>query len=72
MLFLKLNAGIGIYNKDIEEELRRESGGWRLTGLKDALEAVNEAYRALESNVGIKLTLEAMALKIDNAYKKKE
>lgn len=71
MLFIKLEAGARLYNIDVADELVNESRTWGITGLKEALEAVDEAYRALESNVGIKLTLEAMALKIDNAYKRR-
>lgn len=72
MLFLKLKAQIDIYNCDLQENLKNAADYWQLVGLQEALAAINEAYGALVSNVGIKLTLEAMALKINNAYKKKE
>jgi hypothetical protein len=37
--------------------------------LKKALEAVNDAYKALNTSTGVKLVLENVAMKIDNFRK---
>ncbi len=69
MLILKEGLPGGVYNCDLEEDLKELAGGWQAQDIKKALAAVNEAYRALESNAGGRLVIEAMALKIDKFRK---
>ena len=69
MLTCRLNLKASLYNSDLATNLQVLSRKWQVKGLKQALGAVDEAYRALVTNVGIKLTMEAMALKIDKFCK---
>lgn len=69
MLILKEKLPGWVYNCDLEEDLKELVGGWQAQDIKKALTAVNEAYRALESNAGGRLVIEAMALKIDKFRK---
>ncbi|MDO4921810.1 MAG: DNA polymerase III subunit delta' [Phascolarctobacterium sp.] len=69
LLMCKLNLTADLYNCDLREQLQAQSAAWRAAGLKLALAATQEAYAVLESSAGVRMTLEALALKIDQAYK---
>ena len=69
MLFIKTGVTVNLYNCDVQENLTALSGGWQPQGLKKALAATNEAYKALASSVGVKLVMENLAMKIDNFRK---
>ena len=69
MLFVKTGLTVNLYNCDMQETLATLSDGWKPQGLKKALEAVNDAYKALASSVGVKLVMENLAMKIDNFRK---
>ena len=61
-----------LYNCDIKEAILAMSDAWQIKNLKAGLNIVQEAYTALDNNAGIRLVLEAMALKIDKSYQEKE
>ena len=65
----RLNLEHRIYNCDLQGELLELARAWQLAALKAALQHIQEAYAALENSVGVRPVLEAMALKIDLAYK---
>ena len=69
MLFIKTGVTVNLYNCDVQENLTALSGGWQPQGLKKALAATNDAYKALASSVGVKLVMENLAMKIDNFRK---
>lgn len=69
LLLCKLQLYDKIYNVDLVESLSAQAQGWQLQALRKALRCVDAAYAALESSVSVKVALEAMALKIDEAYK---
>lgn len=69
MLFIKTGLTANLYNCDVQENLTVLSDGWQPRGLKKALAAVNDAYKALETSTGVKLVLENLAMKIDNFRK---
>ena len=69
MLFIKTGVTVNLYNCDVQETLTALSGGWQPQGLKKALAATNDAYKALASSVGVKLVMENLAMKIDNFRK---
>ena len=69
MLFIKTGVTVNLYNCDVQENLTALSGGWQPQGLKKALAATNDAYKALSSSVGVKLVMENLAMKIDNFRK---
>ena len=69
MLFIKTGVTVNLYNCDVQENLIALSGGWQPQGLKKALAATNDAYKALASSVGVKLVMENLAMKIDNFRK---
>ena len=69
MLTYRLDLKASLYNSDLATNLEVLSRKWQVKGLKRALGAVDEAYRALVANVAVKLTMEAMALKIDKFCK---
>ena len=69
MLFIKTGVTVNLYNCDVQEKLTALSGGWQPRGLKKALAATNDAYKALASSVGVKLVMENLAMKIDNFRK---
>lgn len=69
MLACNLQLKTDLYNCDLEANLLELSKKWKVKNLKKALTVVNETYIALVANVGIKLTMEAMALKIDKLSK---
>lgn len=69
ILMQKLHLHDKIYNCDLSDELANMERGWQIKGLKQALVSVQEAFSALENNVGVRLALESMALKIDEIYK---
>ena len=69
MLFIKTGVTVNLYNCDVQENLTVLSGGWQPQGLKKALAATNDAYKALASSVGVKLVMENLAMKIDNFRK---
>lgn len=69
LLLCKLQLYDRIYNIDLTDALRAQCRGWQVAGLKKALAATGEAYLALGQFVGVKVALEALALKIDEAYK---
>ena len=69
MLFIKTGVTVNLYNCDMQENLTALSGGWQPQGLKKALAATNDAYKALVSSVGVKLVMENLAMKIDNFRK---
>lgn len=69
MLFIKTGVTVNLYNCDVQENLTALSGGWQSQGLKKALAATNDAYKALASSVGVKLVMENLAMKIDNFRK---
>lgn len=69
IMMCKLHLDDKLYNCDLEAELNQMASQWQLGGLKKALQNIQEAYAALENSVGVRLVLEAMALKIDQAYK---
>ncbi len=69
MLVAKTGLKSAFYNVDMAEELSHQAINWSMQGLKQALQAVQEAYTALVASAGVRMTLESMALKIDAAYK---
>ena len=69
LIMCRLNLEHRIYNCDLQGELLELARAWQLAALKAALQHIQEAYTALENSVGVRLVLEAMALKIDQAYK---
>ena len=69
MLFIKTGVTVNLYNCDVQVNLTALSGGWQPQGLKKALVATNDAYKALASSVGVKLVMENLAMKIDNFRK---
>ena len=69
MLFIKTGLTVNLYNCDVQENLTALSSGWQPQGLKKALAATNDAYKALASSVGVKLVMENLAMKIDNFRK---
>lgn len=69
IIFCKLNNTKVLYNYDMVDDLMRLSHDWSMKGLKSALAAIDDTYGALIGNSGIKLSMEAVALKIDEAYK---
>lgn len=69
MLMFRNSLEQQLYNIDLKEDLHRLSVAWKNEALRKSLQVLEEAHRALESNAGIKLTLEAMTLKIDKIYK---
>ena len=69
LIMCKLSLEDKIYNCDLQGELAAAAKNWQLGALKKALQNIQEAYAALENSVGVRLVLEAMALKIDLAYK---
>lgn len=69
MLFIKTGVTVNLYNCDVQENLTALCGGWKSQGLKKALAATNDAYKALASSVGVKLVMENLAMKIDNFRK---
>ena len=69
LLMCQLHLENKIYNCDLTAQLTTLANGWRTQNIKLALTDVQEAYAALENSVGVRLALEAMALKIDQAYK---
>lgn len=71
LLLCKLQLYDRIYNVDLCEELRSLSGYWTVAALRAALNATETAFTALKANVSVKMTLEALGLKIDQAYKEK-
>lgn len=69
LIMCKLSLEDKVYNCDLQGELAATANNWQLGALKKALQYIQEAYAALENSVGVRLVLEAMALKIDQAYK---
>ncbi len=69
MLFIKTGVTANLYNCDLQENLTALSGGWKPQGLKKALVAVSDAYKALSTSVGVRLVMENLAMKIDNFRK---
>ena len=69
LIMCKLSLEDKVYNCDLQGELAAAAKNWQLRALKKALQYIQEAYAALENSVGVRLVLEAMALKIDQAYK---
>lgn len=69
LLMCKLHLAADLYNCDLREQLLSQSASWSASGLKLALAGIQEAYAALESSTGVRMVLEALALKIDQAYK---
>lgn len=69
LMLCKLQLYDRIYNIDLTDELRAQSRAWQVAGLKKALAAVSEAHLALGQFVSVKVALEVLALKIDQAYK---
>lgn len=68
-LIVKNGIEKNLYNSDLEEDLQRLASKWSDQALKKSLQILEETYRALEGNAGIKLSLEAMTLKIDKLNK---
>ena len=69
VMMCKLHLEDKLYNCDWPKELGALAAGWQLASLKRALGIIQDAYAALENSVGVRLVLEAMALKIDQVYK---
>lgn len=69
MLFVKVGMTADLYNCDLQEKLAELCYGWQPQGLKDALAAVNDAYKALSTSTGVKLVMENLAMKIDTFRK---
>ncbi len=69
LLVAKTGLQDEFYNVDMVEEIHQYSLHWTLPALKEALQAVQEAYTALVASTGVRMTLETMALKIDASYK---
>jgi DNA polymerase-3 subunit delta' len=69
LLMYRVRLPETVYNSDLTAWLEEQTGSWSIVGLKRALTVLQETYAALESSVGVRLSLEAMALKIDEAYK---
>lgn len=69
LLTCRLEIKAPLYNSDLQSWLNEQSGKWKLKSLRKALKVIDETYIALVTNVGVKLALEAMALKIDRLCK---
>lgn len=69
MLTIKLKLSTELYNCDLTTNLEDVTSQWQIKQIRAALNVVNETYIALVTNVGIKLAMEAMALKIDKICK---
>lgn len=69
MLACKLEISSEIYNCDLQDKIQELAEKWKLKNIRAALNIVNETYSALIANVGVKLAMEAMALKIDKISK---
>lgn len=69
LLACTLQLQTELYNCDLENNLREIATKWQVKKLQKALNVVNETYVALVTNVGIKLAMETMALKIDKLSK---
>ena len=69
LIMCKLSLEDKVYNCDLQGELAAAANNWQLDALKRALQYIQEAYAALENSVGVRLVLESMALRIDQAYK---
>ena len=71
MLLLRSRLQCNLYNCDWQQDLADLAQKWSLQGIKEALAALNESHRALQSNAGVKLVLEACAMKIDMIRKER-
>lgn len=69
LLICQLGVPEKLYNCDMEEKLKTISSKWKRKKLQEAIGVLQDTYVALVTNVGIKLALEAMALKIDKLSK---
>lgn len=69
LLACSLQLELDLYNCDLRDNLQELSSRWKAKNIKKALNVVNETYGALIANVGVKLAMEAMALKIDKLSK---
>ncbi len=69
LLMCRLNLHDKLYNCDLLDDLLEQSRKWSSSSLKSALADVQAAYAAIDNSTGIRAVLEAMALKIDKAYK---
>ncbi len=69
LLMCRLGMQDDLYNCDLRGQLQEQSAAWRVPGLKRAIAAIQEIYAALESGAGVRMALEALALKIDQSYK---
>lgn len=65
MLLLKVGMSEKLYNTDMPDLLQELAAGWQTRQLRKSLQEIDNAYKALTESAGIKLTLEAMAVKID-------
>lgn len=72
LLLCKLGLEKQLYNCDIIDDIYIMSKNWSIKSLKASLIVIQDAYVAIDNNAGIRLVLEAMALKIDKIYKDKE
>ena len=69
MLFVRSGLRFNLYNCDWQQDLTEQAQQWSLSGLTRALKVVNGAHRALQSNAGVKLVLEACVIQIDTIRK---
>jgi len=69
LLVCKLQLKQSLYNCDLKTELYIIDDKWSVKSLKKALAVINDTYIALVTNVGVKLALETMAIKIDKICK---
>ena len=69
LLTCKLQVNTELYNCDLESSIMDLAHKWKTKNIKKALEVVQDTYVALVTNVGMKLAMEAMALKIDKISK---
>ena len=71
LLFLRSGLELNLYNCDWQQPLQDLARSWSIRSLKEGMQAVEEAYRALQSNAGVKLVLEACVMKIDMIRKER-
>lgn len=69
LLLIKTVADPLLFNCDVRGDLAELAAGWGERGLQRALNIVEEAYNALDSNVSVRPMLESAGISINNVYK---
>lgn len=69
LVMIKSGLEEDLRNTDLAAELKKGSAQWDFSALRQSLAATEEAYFALTASAGVRMVLEALALKIDQAYK---